>query len=231
MKDQLSESLTQLERELRLLIEAHQAPELLRHIASCQTNLQYELEKIAQWFTISGSNLVPQFSIHELVNICVQSINNIYPHKKVDPAVGVTSEVTIDGKYFSHFSDIVRTLLDNIIVHAGIPSEQMGVEIDATTENERLEVSLKNNLSDSVRALDPVDRLNCVQANLDFANISEVIAREGGSGLLKVRKIMTVDLHRNDPSLRFSYSDEGKFVVTLSMELEGLTHENLADRG
>ena len=74
-------------------------------------------------------------------------------------------------------------------------------------------------------------KLNSAHEHLMSSEINEVIAREGGSGLLKVRKIMAVDLYRSDPSLRFSYDSDGKFVVMLDMGLEGLTCENPVDRG
>ena len=231
IKNEIYGVLSELEKQVRQLVESHQAPELLRNIVSCQTNLQYELARIAQWFTISRSSLISEFSIDELLNVCVQSINNIYPHKKIIPDIVYVGNVILDGKHFAHFSDIVRTLLDNIIVHSGLPADQMGVEVDATILGTTMALDIKNNIANSVRELDPVAQLNSAHEKMNSSDIGEVIAREGGSGLLKVRKIMEVDLQRPNPFLHFYYSTEAKFAVTLRMDLEGLIHEGTSDRG
>ena len=222
LKNDISQALSDLEKKIRGLVEHQQAPELLREISRCQTRLQYELDNIAQWFTISSSNLLPQFSIRQLINICVQSINNIYPHKTVQPTVQLSDEVVFDGKYFPHFSDIARTLIDNILVHSGLTPGEMAIEISSKVQGGKLELHLKNRIAESVRESDPVSRLQSKHKSLGSSEISEVISREGGSGLLKVQKIMAVDLHRVESSLRFSYDTEGKFLVILTMELEGL---------
>jgi hypothetical protein len=112
--------------------------------------------------------------------------------------------------------------MDNILVHSGVSPEEMGITINADIQNDFLKLSLKNNIAESVGQSDPVGRLNSQHETLKSSEISEVIAREGGSGLLKVRKIMAVDLYRAQSALQFSYDAQGQFVVTLGMELEGL---------
>jgi hypothetical protein len=221
-KESLYSSITQLDREIRQCIETRQAPDLLRSIAACQTSLQYELEGVAQWFTISSSSLVSEFSVNDLLRVCIQSINNIYPHKNVGPPILLANDVILNGDYFSPFSDIVRTLIDNSVVHSGLSPDNMGIEIAAGIECSRLSLTIKNCLAADVRDRDPVGILQSTHNSLRDYDIGTIIAREGGSGLLKVRKILLVDLKRKDSSLQFAYGDRGKFVVTLSMELEGL---------
>jgi hypothetical protein len=222
MKDIIYDSISNLDREIRSSIEPHQVAELLKNIARCQTNLQYSLESIAQWFTISRSSLVPQFSVDDLVNICIESINNIYPHKKVRPTTKFDGEVIIDGEFFAPFFDIVRTLIDNALVHSGMPPEKMNIEIETKVADGRLTMRIKNSLGEEVRQLDPVDSLRASHLSVKTSEITEVIAREGRSGLMKVRKIMAIDLQRKDSLLDFTYDEDGKFVVMLRMEMEGL---------
>ena len=222
MKDIIYDSISNLDREIRSSIEPHQVAELLKNIARCQTNLQYSLESIAQWFTISRSSLVPQFSVDDLVNICIESINNIYPHKKVRPTTKFDGEVIIDGGFFAPFFDIVRTLIDNALVHSGMPPEKMNIEIETKVADGRLTMRIKNSLGEEVRQLDPVDSLRASHLSVKTSEITEVIAREGRSGLMKVRKIMAIDLQRKDSLLDFIYDEDGKFAVMLGMEMEGL---------
>ena len=222
LKNKIYDSISQLDREIHNSVPPFQAAELLQNIARCQTNLQYSLDSIAQWFTISRSSLVPQFSLDDLVTICIESINNIYPHKKVYPLTTFDGDVIIDGGFFAPFFDIVRTLMDNAIVHSGLSPEKMKVQIAAQVTDGRLTMLIKNNLEKHVRQSDPVGSLRAAHSSVGTSDTTGVIVREGRSGLMKVRKIMAIDLQRKDSLLDFKYDEDGNFVVMLGMEMEGL---------
>jgi len=222
IKNTIYNSISKLDREIRNNIKPHQATELRKNIARCQTDLQYSMDSIAQWFTISRSSLVPQFSIDDLVNICVESINNIYPHKKIRPDTKIDGEVIIVGEFFAPFFDILRTLLDNIIVHSGVPPEKMNIVIETEVINDSLIIKIKNSLGEEVRKSNHVDSLKATFSSAKLSKITGVIASEGKSGLIKVQKIITIDLQRKDSLLDFSYDEDEKFVVTIRMEMKGL---------
>ncbi len=156
------------------------------------------------------------------MKICIESINNIYPNKNICPKTTFDGEVIIDGGYFAPFFDIVRTLVDNVIVHSGVPPEEMNIDIETKLTEGRLTIIIKNNLGNETRQCDPVDNLKATHSYMNTSEITEVIAREGGSGLIKIRKIMAIDLQRRDSSLDFAYDENGMFVVMLEMEMEGL---------
>lgn len=222
LQSTIYDSISQLDREIRNIIAPSQAVELLQNIARCQTDLQYSLESVAKWFTISRSSLVPQFGVDDLVKICIESINNIYPHKKIHPITKFDGKVIIDGGFFAPFFDIVRTLMDNVLVHSGVPPEKMNIEIETKVADGRLTMRIMNSLGQEVRQSDPIGSLNATHLSVKTSEITGVIAREGGSGLMKVRKIMAIDLQRKDSLLDFMYDKDGKFTVMLGMEMEGL---------
>ena len=223
VKDNISLALTKMQQEVRSLNRTHQAAELTRAISRCQTDLQNVLDGVSRWFTISSSSLVSEFSLDELFDISVRSINNIYPNKRIQPKLLANDKETrIHGKHFLHFSDIVRTLLDNVIEHSGLTPDAMNIEIEASCKAGRLYLLLKNSLAEDVKRMDPAGNLQAENKSLETSDISDIIAREGGSGLRKVRKILSVDLNRIESDLNFDYDDEDRFVVALGMELEGL---------
>ncbi len=223
LKNTIYESISQLEREIRKIVSQFQAAELLQNIARCQTNLQYSMDSVAQWFTISGSSIVPQFTLENLVSICIESINNIYPHKKIYPENYFSSEeVIIDGKFFAPFFDILRTIMDNAITHSGLPPEKIKAQIIVQVIDNRLTMQIKNSLEKQVRESDPIANLKTTHSLIETAEVTGGIAKEGRSGLMKVRKLMAIDLQRKDSSLDFFYDNEENFVVKLSMEIEEL---------
>ena len=221
-ESELYDAIGRLQTEIRPLVDPRQAHELLTAIANCQAELHYELDAIAQWFNISGPNLLPQFTLNELVSVSVESIKNIYPHKHIQPSTHISGEAMFDGRYFPPFYDIVRTLLDNAVMHAGLPPDKMGIEISAVIAAGTLTLEIKNYLSPSVFETDPVRVLNTTHLTSATSEIGEGMGREGGSGLLKVRKTMTTDLQRLDSSMTFSYDANKRFVVSVSMATEGL---------
>jgi hypothetical protein len=222
LKNIIHDSIRLLEVEIRNLIEPNQANELLQNIARCQTNLQYNLDGVAQWFTISRSSIIPQFSLDDLVKICIASINNIYPNKKVYPDTKFNGDVIIDGAFFAPFFDIVRTLLDNVLVHSDLPPEEMSIKIETIISEGRLILKIKNNLAKTIRELDPVASLKSTHSSIQASQLTGIIAKEGRSGLMKVHKIMAIDLQRKDFILDFSYDEDDRFAVMVAMEMEGL---------
>jgi hypothetical protein len=226
IKDTIHKSIGLLDKDVRGCIGPGAAVELFQSIARAQTNLQYSLESVSQWFTISRSRLIQRFSMDNLLNICIKSLKNIYPHKLVSPAIKASGEMDIDGRFFAPFFDILRTILDNAIVHSGLPAERIGLEIDYCIVEFYLSMKISNNLSAEVRGSDPVSCIKESACSLMGSGLSGIIAKEGRSGLMKVRKIIGVDLLRDSYILDFGYHENGKFVVSLGMSLEGLLYEN-----
>ncbi len=222
VRNKINSFIKNLEQSVRQVTNSSQLAELLQNITICRTKSETSLLRISDWFTISRTSLVPEFSFKNLVNICIESINNIYPNKRVQPKINISTDLTIDGKFFPPFFDIIRTLLDNTLIHSGLSPNQIEIEIEIQIQMSHLEIRIKNCLSEEMLETDPAEKLNKFHTSIETSKIPNAIATEGNSGLLKVRKIMDVDLQRKNSSIDFNYDKENKFVVKINMESKGL---------
>ncbi len=214
--------LVQLNQQIRSISPQCDTSELTSRITTCLTNIQNEFERISRWFAISGASKVKLFKMDLLINICIASVNNVYSHRIPRPTVNNSCNEEFDGKYFAYFSDIFRTLLGNIVIHAGVPQDQLRIGISVRSDAHRLTLEFRNNLSDEVMAKDPVKKLNMIRDALRSGKSVDNIKREGGTGYPKIDKLLKYDLARSDYTFNFHYSDKDDIVITIDMEMEGL---------
>lgn len=217
------EKLIQLREQVRAVVSSTDVSELNYNITTCLTDVQNDFAGISRWFAMSGATKVRSFNIDNLIQICITSIKNVYPNRMQQPIVNNNCHQEFDGKYFAPFSDIFRTLLGNIVVHAGLPQEELQIQIDVISSDEKIVIKFQNNLSNEVRSNDPVLKLNDRKSVIYSDRIDENIKKEGGTGYLKINKLLKYDLARQQYDFNFAYSDHGDLVVVIEMELGGLT--------
>jgi hypothetical protein len=213
--------LVQLHEQVRSVTSTQATWELTSNITTCLTTVQNEFERISRWFAIAGAQKMKSFTIDLLISICAASIDNAYPNTIPQPVVVNHCHEELDGKYFAPFSDICRTLLGNIAIHSGVPQNDLRIGISVTFEAGRLRFEFTNTLSDQVRSTDPLTKLNVIREAIRKDQVGEAIKREGGTGYLKVNKLLKHDLGRRSYDFSFAYV-ENNLVVTIEMEMEGL---------
>lgn len=211
-----------LDSKLRSKIDPVKAAGLLRCVARSSTECQRMLATVSSWFTVSRSKLIEKFTLLELVTICVESINNVYPNRKVEPDLSKIGDFDFGGRYFAAFFDIVRTILDNVIMHSGLSSDMVELRIESEVEGSVMIVRFRNRISDDVRRSDPVSMLETRFGTVVILEALQMVAVEGSSGLYKVLKLGRVDLSRERFDMQFMYDEEGNFVVSLVFNVDDL---------
>ena len=180
-------------REIKEILEYNAVPELTNAINLCGTNLQNELRSISEWFYLSNTTQDLLLNIKVLIQTAIQITNTIYPNFQIHPVVNDNTEITITGTI--HIIYICRIILDNIITHAKLPSNELDIMINCTTENDYIKLSFSNKISNEIdvdllrKKLDQV-KSKWDKSSQDFENIDV----EGGSGFDKIRRIISFDL-------------------------------------
>jgi hypothetical protein len=221
--DALYEALTVLHDETRSDVGPLGAPELLNAIKSCQTEVQNECATIARWFSVTASRLIGEFKISDIIQISVASVGNFYPTRNIAPAVELEATEVFDGKFFTQFSDIFRTLLQNSIVHSGLAPEDSDIKISVKSHSGDLDVEFSNLISEDKLALDPRGRILKYWGSTDLNEPADDITSEGGTGIIKVRKLLTIDLGRTSPAIHCEYRSGNTLAIKLSFNADGLT--------
>lgn len=222
ISSRIHDRLVQLNEQVRSVTGTLSTWELTSNITTCLTTVQNEFERISRWFALAGAQKMKSFTIDLLISICAASIDNAYPNTISQPVVVNHCHEELDGKYFAPFSDICRTLLGNIAIHSGLPQNELQIGISVTSEGGRLRLEFTNTLSEQVRSADPLRKLNAIREAIKKDQGGEAIKKEGGTGYLKVNKLLKHDLGRRSYDFSFAYAGDD-LVVTVEMEMEGLT--------
>lgn len=198
--------------------------EFLRDITACKTDTTNTFEKIALWFRRSYSNSINEFKISLVTSICFSIVNKIHPQTPIlSPEISINCDVILQGKYFTFFIDIMRNILDNIVVRSELTEPELKVKLNVTKDFGILKISIENNVSNLVNLANANKRIATIQYRIDNTENDALLKKEGGSGYIKINNIIKKVLKRNNYVLKLEQiKDDRIFRSFISFELEGL---------
>lgn len=219
--------LTELQRQLEELLNKFEHPvlnELIRNITSCQTAITTELDKIAQWFQRTKSRTINEFYIDLPLDASLTTIQRIYPKfSDLKPDIINNTHLKYEGEYFEKFTDLIQNLLDNIIKHSNLNSDELDVKIELKEQDDELTIKLTNNISDLIDLDSRNRRIKETREILAQKHHSDLTRNEGGTGYPKIKKIIKSDLGREKFSIILSDIGEDRiFTSELKFETSNL---------
>jgi len=217
IKDNYNRILQDFNTEVKDLLGSSTYPELTNAIGLCGTRIQNELKNISEWFFLSNTSKDLVLDLKVLIQTAIQITNTISPNSRLNPKIKEEYSTPMVGTI--HLIYVCRILLDNIIIHSKVNSNELDIEISSkVTEDDFLEISFKNNLSNTVNKAVLNEKLEQVKNKWDFSsNDYENIDVEGGSGFDKIRRIIAFDL--GCELYKFDYKIEGDYLtIILSIE-------------
>lgn len=165
-------------------------------ITTAITDFQNSVDRVIEWFQISKSKDTPDTPIKTVLTLGLDSINTYDPKYQLAPEIDISSEsdLTIKGEWVSSFTDIFLILFYNVKVHSFIENRSPNMKIKIVKDKDKVRMVFSNELGDSV---DIVKIKGKLKSALDFKTITEVVRKEGGSGLPKLHKILKMDMKCN----------------------------------
>jgi tetratricopeptide (TPR) repeat protein len=215
LKSEFVHCLTKLQTDLRSHLQPGAASNLLAAIANGLTAVQNECDRIARWFTLPGGTF-EAFTLYEIMSVCVASVNNVNPEVQISPKIDMDSR-PITGSFFPSFFDILRAVLDNALRHSGFTGTAPQVSITGRIVEDKIVIRMQNSIAPHVREKDPAQILSDRIAAIRSRAVSDEIKREGGTGYVKIAKILEYDLHQHDPRITFAYPTDQELQVTLEL--------------
>lgn len=186
-------------------------------IAMARTDISTELQNISEWFHLAQPNSFADYSPSVALSISCDMMQKSHAgfalkctQNKID------DDICLKGYTLPNFVDIFNILLDNVIKHSGF-SHNASVKISVRRDNDNICIHAEN----------PVK-----SGNMDQTRIQEVedllkhweskgyVNREGGSGLHKIKKILTVDLNCKNTIAISGENDV--FCIQIIAELGGV---------
>ena len=163
-------------------------------IVSCQTDVQNRIDEIKNWFYLTESEPMGNFSFDELISVLNKTLQQQFDDfGKINFEIinNVTSDFT--GETFVYLYDVLQILFSNAIIHSKHDNLE-DLNISLTLEKSTLDkvcLSLQNNYSinvDKNRVDKSVEKINTIYKMKEYKNVDT--HREGGMGQIKVLDIL-----------------------------------------
>lgn len=205
IKNKYTQIIDELDKNIRKIIGNNLFINLTNSIVTCRTNIQNELDNIAEWFNISNPSTDNFLDIETIIKTAVEISNTIYPKQQMTPNIVVQSGIHLIGEINLIYA--IRILLDNIIKHSNIHHTNYNASIKAETLiNNRLRLSVSNKINSSNEKY-TIQKLNEVKEKWGKEEDFSKSNIEGGSGFDKIRRILSVDMKMTAYDFDFEIDD------------------------
>jgi hypothetical protein len=156
--------------------------------------IQAELASIATWFTRHGKGEVNSYKIDTAIDIARTMFERCNPAKslKVDLTLAGPGKV-LNGSTLPGMVDIFYLLLDNIGKYGqNVLHNELRCSIKCTLQANKLDVHIQNSVADAPTK-GAASKLAQIIKQIETNSAQEQVKREGGTGLIKLAKIIRVD--------------------------------------
>ena len=208
----------ELEREIISQLGEQNSEPIRKSIKDCSTEIQTVIQKISRWFKRTEIKAA-DFKLSDLINIVAEYATKSSLQKGLQLTQEINFDSNIKGEYKTHFADLIRIFLENVIKHSAEDAFDLNCKIISQIEQKNiLKITIENNITEK----NSIDALRSIWKG-DTPDTDKLI-NEGKSGYHKAFKILTSDLKcsKND-CLKTSISDDEKiFSVLLSIDIKDL---------
>lgn len=173
-------------------------------IARARTEISSELKYVSQWFRMTKTDGYSDYQLSLAVSISQELIEKSHSGSVlIFEKFYIDESIKLCGKTLPNVVDIFNILFDNVIKHSNLKSE-FHIWLRVCREGDQVLILMKNRVKQE--DLSPTC-LKQVEARLNNWDQSEYINTEGGSGLYKIAKILSIDLHSKN-SIVINYVDD-----------------------
>ena len=171
-----------------------------RKISECKTDVQLSIDEVSSWFERVDPSDDTKVTSFELLELCKRIRVNISPEfGNVNFISSGDEQIMLSGRELPYYVDILLILIDNSIKHSLLELEELNVEMHIeNTENGNIKITVSNNFNNDI--LNKIeDSIVDIKNKLSSSEkqSSELVKVEGGSGYLKVYKVIKYDLQAN----------------------------------
>lgn len=216
--NQFNTYFNELEREIINQLGEQISEPIRKSIKDCSTEIQTVIQKISRWFRRSEIKAA-DFKLSELINIVAEYVTKSSWQKRLQLSREIDFDCTIKGEYKTHFADLIRIFLENIIKHSSENVFELKCKISSQIKQENiLKITIENDITDKIF----VEALKSIW-NGNTPDIDKLI-NEGKSGYHKAYKILTSDLRcsKNECLKTRISEDEDQFSVLLTIDIKDL---------
>jgi hypothetical protein len=212
LKIQVSNLFLSLQSDLVGIVGSDSIPELDGAIRVAGTEAQLALNQVSEWFKIRTREPHEAFSIDEMIDIGLQCVKNI--QRDFEPQLEKQVDVPASYIGLELYSDIFFIVFDNIRKHSGLINPKTKVivfEKDGSTR-----IIVESEVSEVKRNAEVIERVERIKRTIAEGRYQRGVRSEGGTGLMKLRKIIGQAEMKSNP-LGFGFRSDGRFFVELEL--------------
>lgn len=190
--------------------------EIVNAIKACSTETQIVVNRVSGWFKRSGKS-ASDFQLDHLIDIVMEYTNKSHANKVINLERELECNCRIKGVYLTHFADLFRIFMENILKHSDEKVPVIDAKITTNIMDNTLGISIENTITNP----QSIEALKTVWTNKDV-DISKLLS-EGKSGYHKAYKILQYDfLDKNNYLFTSLNDDEDLFTVTMLIQIKDL---------
>jgi hypothetical protein len=210
IRDEFFNAIQSLETEAKeLCIDA--ISDLQNNFTNIRVNIENKLDKIAQWFTITDTQIA-DFEFSKIVEVCCESLYNHYISKKLELVKVINFTSLIKGIYYTHFVDLVRIFLQNILDYAS--EQKVYANIEVYHKDNKIVMKIENPLKED----ENIEELNeKVKIDIDIRK-SQL---DKHSGLYKALNIVKTYFENENNDLKITV-EGNKFSVLVTINSDNI---------
>ena len=203
IKEKFFELLLKLEQGLINVFD-HIPEQLENNINEARVNIENKLIKIANWFSITESN-ISDFQIEKIVDVSLEYNKSITAIKQIK------CNCHFKGTYYPPLVDLVRIFMDNVSKHAGFDDEYVKFYVLIEEHKESLWMQFRNPLAPSINMEELKSKICSFALDLNKS------MKEKGSGFHKAMRIIKSDLIHKENDMSLMVNDENEFCIDIKL--------------
>ena len=216
IKQKYIDAFARLQAVVRNIHEQAPLPEALRWISEAQNEMDGALEKVCNWFKRSAESRHADFDLDLAFQIGFKMIQNIHPEKKFEVRkLQKELDEQIAGIYLKNYWYIFYTLFDNVSKYALEENGVISISCSLKADSQGVLIEMTN-VYDCANGVEAEEAK--IQTALALISDKTYLARakqEGGSGIPKIYKLMSVDLDKK-ASIDYAFSKEkNQFTIRI----------------
>ncbi len=199
---------------------------LLPNVIKSSTDIQAELEVIAQWFTLTTTSSSSLLDIETIINASIELTNKINPNFCLRPEIINNCDPVIG---YNDLIFVFNILLNNIIQHSNLQPHEVNVSINLEQLGKYFIVTFKNNICSSVNYDRNKQKLELVKQNWNNHDDIERSNTEGESGYDKIKRLLLYEAQAKTDMFDYIF---GKDEVRISLYFpynKPITNEESSD--
>lgn len=185
---------------------------LKRAISKAKVEMKESLDLLSRWFTWTGESKT-SFDFKAAIDKAISAVGQFHSWMTINLDQTIISDCQIKGKFFTDTVMLLTLLFENAVKHS-YSKEFCNIEIVVKESESNISIIIKNNLEHELTD----ENLNTIkQINNDLeSNRLDNFAKDNGSGLYKVKKIITHNF-KADSKVLVTYK-EREFTVNIDID-------------